>query len=223
MNTAERIHTAFGIIDAQGGFMPRYEAARLGLDFGQLPVPGGDEIIKPINSILESASCPPVVFTTQDWHPNVTAHFSDQPDYENNWPRHCVANTESAMIHPDIRQKPNTHRFIKGMEKMHEGDEDKSYSGHNAISPDSKETLPRFLKRKSIQTLYLSGLALEHCVMATAIDFRIKENMDIVVIRDATKPVSHEKGEAALKRMGDVGIRLLTTQQAIEELQGLTT
>lgn len=31
--------------------------------------------------------------TTQDWHIDPGEHFSDQPDFRDSWPTHCVADT----------------------------------------------------------------------------------------------------------------------------------
>jgi nicotinamidase/pyrazinamidase len=42
------------------------------------------------------------VFTTQDWHPAQTAHFSATPNFTTTSPVHCVAGTAGAAIHPEI-------------------------------------------------------------------------------------------------------------------------
>jgi nicotinamidase-related amidase len=66
---------AFGLIDAQRGFMPAEEGERLGLPgFGELGVPRGEEIVANANALLSACV---IRFTTQDWHPRETAHFAD--------------------------------------------------------------------------------------------------------------------------------------------------
>ncbi|HSX16139.1 MAG TPA: hypothetical protein VLF40_05080 [Candidatus Saccharimonadales bacterium] len=85
-------HIALGVIDVQPGFMPAEEGLRLGLPgFGELPVPGGQEIVPKMNRLMAAfAAAGHPIFTTQDFHPRETAHFSETPDYETTWPVHCV-------------------------------------------------------------------------------------------------------------------------------------
>lgn len=223
---------ALGIIDAQRGFMPAGEGERLGQQgFGELTVPDGEKIIAPLNKLLLSGSFD-LVFTTQDWHPKETAHFNENPNYMTTWPTHCVAHTDGAKLHQDIKLPEMTHKFKKGQEILHDGKDDTSYSGFNAfrineyylgmgeLSSQKKETLPQFLNKNNVKTLVLGGLALDYCVKATAIDFKRKSAIDVVVVTDATKPVAQETGEQALVDLQAAGVRLMNTDELIVELGG---
>ena len=93
------------VIDVQNDFCPG----------GALAVPGGDEIVAPINAMMEDFDA---VILTQDWHPADHSSFASRHDDKNPfdmkdmhygpqvlWPDHCVQGTEGANFHPDL----NTH------------------------------------------------------------------------------------------------------------------
>lgn len=223
-----RKNVALGIIDVQRGFMPEHEGERLDrMGFGELPVPRGEEIIpalakiirelKPIDSHINGPNG--IVFTTQDWHPKETAHFSTNPNFTTTWPTHCVQETNGAKLHPAL-ERVTRDAFYKGNEVLADGKDDTSYSGYNARRFDSGQPLPEFLAGHDIDTLYLGGLALDYCVKTTAIDMKEKTDMDVVLLSDATKPVAEETGRLAVEQMLELGIRFMTVDEAIEELRG---
>ena len=90
--------TALIVVDIQNDFLPG----------GALPVPQGDEVIAPINRLIENAF---TVVLTADWHPSRHKSFAinhpgkkpfelvDMPyGKQVLWPAHCVAGTEGAAF-----------------------------------------------------------------------------------------------------------------------------
>lgn len=214
---------AVGIIDAQRGFMPAEEGIRLGIEgFGELPISDGEKIVANVNALLgEAALHAAAIFTTQDWHPEDTAHFADEPNYDTTWPRHCVANTPGAELHPEIVVPPVTIRILKGIEALERGEDDNSYSGYNGYEEQTGRQPAEYLRNRKVRTLFLGGLALEKCVGLSAIDFREKmEDLeDVVVVTDATKPITTETGLAMLDRFKQAGIRTATTKEILQYMQ----
>ena len=51
---------------------------------------------------------------TQDWHIDPGAHFSEEPDFVESWPPHCVAGTRGAELHPDLDPEHIQAYFRKG-------------------------------------------------------------------------------------------------------------
>jgi nicotinamidase/pyrazinamidase len=164
---------ALGLIDVQAGFMPAEEGDRLHRNgFGELPISHGQDIVPTLNELVAAYAFRGAhVFTTQDWHPYETAHFSDTPDYQTTWPRHCVAGTEGADVHPGLLLPHNYERFTKGFVHLQRSEEDTSYSGYYATNA-LDETLPDWLEKKQIKAVHLGGLALDYCVGQTALDIR---------------------------------------------------
>ena len=210
----DRSHIAFGLIDAQRGFMPAAEGVRLGVaGFGELPIPEGDRIVPPVNRLLATAALRGYrLFTTQDWHPTETAHFSAAPNYVTTWPVHCVAATPGAALHPGIVLPRGTAHFLKGDVALQAGEQDESYSGYSGHTATG-ESLAAWLRHNGITEVVLGGLALDYCVKATALDLRQQAGLEVTVIRDATAPVAPATGEQAVAELTAAGVRLATTDQ----------
>jgi nicotinamidase/pyrazinamidase len=219
---------ALGIIDAQCGFMPLEEGGRIGRPgFGELPVPEGEQIIPSVNALIKAFRQENLfTFTTQDWHPADTAHFSDEPNFTTTWPVHCVGNTPGSEIHIGIETpagSPRYKRFLKGMEKLKRDEEDTSYSGYNATDPTTKETLPHWLFRQDVGRVVLTGLALDYCVRVTALDLRRKMGLEVTVALDATRGIAPGSIQQTLREFAAAGIRTLSTQEILEEIQAERT
>ena len=67
------------IVDVQNDFLPG----------GALAVPGGDEVIDPINALAADPRFA-VVIATRDWHPPDHRSFVE---HGGPWPPHCVQGT----------------------------------------------------------------------------------------------------------------------------------
>jgi nicotinamidase/pyrazinamidase len=215
-------NTALGIIDVQRGFMPASEGERLHQPgYGELPVERGEEIVTPINELMGAfALAGSEVFTTQDWHPHITAHFSEDPNFVTNWPVHCVDGTIGAELHPDLEIPETRVRFIKGFETLERGEDDTSYSGHYAEDPTTGLSLPEWLHRREISTVYLAGLALDYCVGKTALDLKVKDGFDVTVVVDATRGITTESSDAMLAEFAENGVKTITTEELLAQIQG---
>lgn len=204
---------AVGIVEATRSFMPLAEGERLGIEgFGELPAPHGEQIVKPINRLLAAYAVNGYnVFTTQDWHPEHTAHHDT-------WGRHGVANTPGAELHPEIILPANRQRFIKGMETLQPGEEDLSYSGYYGIAPTLGKTLPEWLESENVNEVTLGGLVLDVCVGLTAVDIRRKMGLDVIVALDATRALTDDGERAMLAKFKTLGIQVAQTDELIDQL-----
>ena len=59
--------------------------------------------------------------------------------------------------------------------------------------------------------MFIAGLALDVCVLATAVDAR-KYGFDAVLITEATRAVNADNGRKALNRMREEGVNILEDQ-----------
>lgn len=213
MKTYER---ALTIIDAQIDFIN-----------GSLAVPGGERSIAKINEATRAygrAALP--IATTQDWHPKFTAHFADEPNYVDTWPKHCVAGTHGADLHPDLEVAKHTALatgFIKGTEACHTPADDDSYTGVLARNPETGIHLPEWLEQHDVKEVDVLGYAIgdgnEHplCVDSTAIDLH-KLGYKVNVITDAVEEVLPENRAKCFQNLGAMGIRLITLEQMLKEI-----
>ncbi|MDB5187312.1 MAG: isochorismatase hydrolase, nicotinamidase/pyrazinamidase [Candidatus Saccharibacteria bacterium] len=224
----ERIHNrALIIVDVQRGFMPATEGERLHAEgFGELGVNGGELIVDKINQLSERfADRTYPIATTQDYHPAQTAHFSQEPNYINTWPVHCVGGTPGAELHPGLRvvNDIDAEHFIKGDTTCTSPEEDTSYTGALAYQPTTGTTLPQWLREQEVTDIYVTGLALgdggdnKLCVDSTAADL-LSQGFDVTLITDATEAVFSKNRELCFRQLGLRGIRMATTAAILQEL-----
>ncbi|AZO93740.1 nicotinamidase [Halocella sp. SP3-1] len=167
------------IVDLQNDFCPG----------GKLAVPEGGKVVPIINQLLDKF---PLVLASQDWHPVKTVHFDK-------WPVHCVRESEGAKLHPDLKRKKITKVFLKGTDNKDDG-----YSVFEATNDD----LEGFLRGNNVEELYLTGLATEYCVKATAID-AVEKGFKVFVIREGVAGIKEEDVEKAVKEMESKGINYI--------------
>ncbi len=169
------------IVDVQRDFCPG----------GALAVPQGDRIVPAINRLLGMTHW--VTVATRDWHPPDHCSFKAQGGI---WPAHCVADTDGAAFHPELRVPQIRHVVSKAVT-----------SGSEAYSGFQETDLARLLRTCEIRRVFVCGLATDYCVKATALDAQ-RAGLDVVVIEDAIRGVEVHPGDcsAALAEMRAAGI-----------------
>jgi nicotinamidase/pyrazinamidase len=82
---------------------------------GSLPVAGGAALAGAISEYVDAHHGQfDHIVATQDWHVDPGAHFSEDPDFVDSWPKHCVAGTRGAELHPDLDTEYIQAYFRKG-------------------------------------------------------------------------------------------------------------
>ena len=202
--------SALLVIDVQNDFIPG----------GQLAVPEGDQIVPLINRLSGLFK---QVIIAQDWHPSGHASFASshpgrQP-YEviqlpygeqTLWPDHCVQGSAGAEFHPDLKL-PHAQLIIR---KGCNPDID-SYSAFLEADRRTTTGLAGYLKERGIDTVYMVGLALDFCVMFSALDARAA-GFNTFVVLDACRAIDMEGSLAtAMERMQTAGVGLIQSNQLI--------
>lgn len=145
--------TALVVVDVQRDFC----------EGGALAVTGGAKVAADTSAHLRSrADRYRLVVATRDHHVDPGAHFSDHPDLRESWPRHCVAGTPGAALHPALVARLDAE-ILKGAYEA-------AYSGFQGCEPQSGMSLAAYLRRHQITDLAICGVATDHCVAATAAD-----------------------------------------------------
>jgi nicotinamidase/pyrazinamidase len=82
---------------------------------GSLAVEGGAGLAAEISEYVDAHHGQfDHIVATQDWHVDPGPHFSEDPDFVDSWPRHCVAGTRGAELHPDLDTEYIQAYFRKG-------------------------------------------------------------------------------------------------------------
>lgn len=207
--------SALVLVDIQPDFLPG----------GSLPVEDGDAILPGVRELMESDLFS-VQVATQDWHP--PGHVSFASNHEGHepmdvielhghdqtlWPDHCVQGTEGAELHPDLPWESVSVIVRKGTQV----DAD-SYSGfRNNWNPDGERPptgLSGYLEERSIENVYLCGLARDVCVKWTAEDggdagFRVS------FLWDLTRSVDPSGDDELRSDLESLGIDVIHSEDLI--------
>jgi nicotinamidase/pyrazinamidase len=172
------------IVDVQNDFCPG----------GALPIESGGEVVPVLNRWIAAAVVKHVpIYASRDWHPVGHISFDQQGGP---WPSHCIQDTEGARFHPELQLPGSVIKVTKGVRF----DQDQ-----NSVFDQTGLTYQ--LRMTGISRLWVGGLAEDVCVLASVLDAR-REAFEVVLIENATKPVSANGGEKARRQMHEAGARL---------------
>lgn len=190
------------VVDVQNDFCPQ----------GALAVPGGDQVVAPINAMMDRFDA---VILTQDWHPAGHSSFASshpgkapfdsvEMPYGTQvlWPDHCVQGTIGAAFHPDLRTGGDLI-IRKGFRSAID-----SYSGFFENDRTTPTGLEGYLRSRGITALTLAGLATDFCVAFTALD-AARLGFAVTVDLAACRAIDLDGSlAAALSRMEAAGVAL---------------
>ncbi len=181
------------VVDVQNDFCPG----------GALAVPNGDEVIEPINNLIEAEMFEVVVYT-HDWHPFDHKSFASNHEGKNVydvidlngieqvlWPDHCVAGSEGAKEHMDLLQVKNFQKNEQASFHLYKGTnrEVDSYSAFYNNDHKTATELVNFFKYEEPDEVFVCGLATDYCVKFTVLD-SIAEGWNTILITDAVRGVN---------------------------------
>jgi nicotinamidase/pyrazinamidase len=164
---------------------------------GSLAVTGGAAVARAITELLAGDHGYHHVVATKDFHIDPGEHFSERPDYQNSWPRHCVADTPGAAFHPDLDVTAVEAVFKKGHYSA-------AYSGFEGAD-DSGTTLTDWLRIHDVDAVDVVGIATDYCVAATAAD-AAKAGLRTRVLTGLTAGVAPQSTAATIDRLRSAGV-----------------
>jgi nicotinamidase/pyrazinamidase len=167
---------------------------------GSLAVAGGAAVAARISALLAGPHPYDHVVATLDHHVDPGPHFSDEPDFVDSWPRHCVAGTAGADFHPALDTTAVEEVFRKGAHSA-------AYSGFEGTTSDGV-SLADWLRERGVDEVDVAGIATDYCVAATAADAR-RAGFATRVLRGFTAGVAPESSAAALAGLREAGVEVL--------------
>lgn len=152
----------------------------------------GDRVVPEINAWLEKAEKQRIpVYASRDWHPRDHVSFAAEGG---DWPPHCLQDSQGAAFRPDLNLPGDAIVVTKGV--RFDRDQNSAFADTG---------LEVHLKRKDVRRLFVCGLALDVCVVATALDAR-QHGFEVVLINPANRAVDPQQAAAVLSRMRDAGV-----------------
>lgn len=180
---------------------------------GALAVPGGDEIVQGINTLIPEFDA---VVLTQDWHPAGHSSFAsshgekapfdliDMPyGPQVLWPDHCVQGTDGAQFHDSLNTDRADLIIRKGFRPAID-----SYSAFFENDHTTPTGLEGYLRTRGITHLVMVGLATDFCVNFSAVD-AAKLGFEVTVRQDLCRAIDLDGSLAgALDGMKQAGVTL---------------
>ncbi len=161
---------------------------------GALPVEGGDEVIPVLNRWIRAARERRIpIYASRDWHPRRHPSFREQGG---EWPPHCIQDSPGAAFPPDLELPDSIDLITSGVRFDHD-----QYSAFNETG------FVGLLERDGVKRLWVGGLALDVCVRHTVLD-ALASGLEVVVLVEATRPITPEGGREALRKLRDAGASL---------------
>ena len=193
--------TALVIVDVQADFCSG----------GALAVPDADAVIPVVNQLAGGFD---LVFFTQDWHPRghvsfASSHPGKRPfsrvslPYGEQilWPDHCIEETPGARFHPHLRIPPTAKVIRKGTNR----DTD-SFSAFFENYRHTTVGLDALLREAGVREITLAGLAMDFCVLHTALDAR-RLGYQVTVIEAGCRGIDVDGSLAAARaQMEQAGV-----------------
>ena len=166
---------------------------------GSLAIPGGAAVAEAIDDLLAEEHGYDLVVATRDHHVDPGSHFSDEPDFVDAWPPHCVVGTPGVEFHTNLGFRDFDAVFDKGEYSA-------AYSGFEGADHGRDDiSLEDFLKDHEVTAVDVCGLAMDHCVKATAQD-ALEAGFDTTVLLNLTAAVSPENSGELVEQWSDDGI-----------------
>ncbi|MDF1487632.1 isochorismatase family protein [Tessaracoccus caeni] len=167
---------------------------------GALGVEGGNAVAEAIADLLGTDHEYDYVVATRDHHIDPGDHFSDEPDYVDSWPPHCVVGTAGQELHPALADTAFDAIFDKGSFEA-------AYSGFEGTvgGSDDGVSLSDWLADREVEEVDVCGIATDYCVRATALDAQADE-YDTVVLAELTAAVHPDNLDAVRDDLLDAGV-----------------
>lgn len=152
----------------------------------------------------KAANSRPLIVGTMDWHIKPQGHFApdgEEPDYQNTWPVHCVADTHGAQICAELNSDLVDVWF-------HKGEYTPAYSGFEGHLAGEDQTLQQWLNAHEVENVTIVGIATDFCVRATALD-ALNAGFHVCVIEQLCSAVTEQGGKSAIQELEDAGAEII--------------
>ncbi len=166
---------------------------------GSLAVAGGAAVAQGITDLL-AAPDPGYdhVVATTDFHIDPGPHFSDDPDFVDSWPLHCVAAPHGGGLPSRISTPPRSRRSSRRATTRPPTAVSRAARGDGTLLAD-------WLRERDVDAVDVVGIATDYCVKATAAD-AVAAGFTTRVLLELTAGVSPATTAAALDALRAAGV-----------------
>jgi nicotinamidase/pyrazinamidase len=119
------------------------------------------------------------------------------------WPDHCLQHSTEAQLHPGLIINPDDIILRKGWQPQLD-----AYSAFQDNGRVKNTGLAALLKHSGVRSVVVVGVALEYCVMSTALN-SVQEGFETTVILAATAPVDAAGAKEAVQQLQEANVSVV--------------
>lgn len=192
-------------VDTQADFM---------LPGGHLYVPGSEKRIPNMQRLLDSAASADIFVVS-----STDQHAQDDPEFSR-FPPHCVKGTPGAQIVPELKLSRTVHIENAPHSKIPGNvfDFQQVVLEKQTLDVFDNPATERLLREFPSDCEFLVfGVVTEFCVRLAAKGL-LERDRRIALVTDAIETIDRSEGEKALRDLASRGARLITTDDAVQQL-----
>ncbi|CUT02626.1 cysteine hydrolase family protein [Candidatus Kryptobacter tengchongensis] len=204
----------FWDVDTQYDFM---------LKDGNLYVPNAEEIIPNLEKLYNYARKNGIqIMGSADYHTLQDEEISENPDYLNTFPPHCLQNTPgweridaTKPLNPlYIDSHPYSKDELKLMIQNHTGEIIFRKQKFDVFSNPNVDPVLDLINPKEIVVF---GVALDVCDAYAIEGFLKRKKYKIYLVEDAVKPIYEDRGKQLIEKWRSEGVEIVKTDDIVEK------
>ncbi|MFN3134549.1 MAG: cysteine hydrolase family protein [Candidatus Kryptonium sp.] len=190
---------------------------------GKLYVPNAEEIILNLEKLYNYARKNEIqIMGSSDYHTLQDEEISDNPDYLNTFPPHCLQNTPgweridaTKPLNPlYIDSSPLSKEELEKMIREHKGEIIFRKQKFDVFSNPNVDPVLEIINPKEIVVF---GVALDVCDAYAIEGFLKRGKYKIYLVEDAAKPIYEERGKQLVEKWRAEGVEIIKTDDIVEK------
>jgi len=181
---------------------------------GRLYVPGAEDIIDRISHVrkfaLENGFS---IVASTDWHSKDDQEISDNPDFKQTFPQHCIANEPGServgyLGEMPIEYIPNKKLDTGSLRKLIDKEQFHVVLKKQATDVFSNSNTAVLIKLAAPETVVVFGVALDVCVDQALRGFSRFPEIKLCLLKDAVKGLEIRPADELLDELEQRGIEI---------------
>lgn len=181
---------------------------------GKLYVPGAEEIIEKISLVRKYAldNCFSIIAST-DWHSKDNPEISDNPDFKQTFPPHCIAEEPGServgyLGEMPIAYVPNHQMDIEALEKISEEEQLHAVIRKQTTDVFSNPNTTALVELISPKQVIVFGVALDVCVDQTLRGLSKFPDIKLFLLKEAVKGLDIRPANELFDEYKKMGIEI---------------
>ena len=190
---------------------------------GKLYVPNAEEIIPNLKKLYDYARRNNIrIMGSVDYHTLEDEEISDNPDFKNTFPPHCLQGTPGwekiEATKPEnplwIESREYSKEELENLLRNHTGEIIFRKQKFDVFSNPNVDPVLDFINPKEIVVF---GVALDVCDAYAIEGFLKRRKYKLYLVEDAAKPIYEDRGRELIEKWKNEGVEIVKTGDIVEK------